>query len=146
MDLKQPAGQRRLARHQLLWRALPLLAALVWTGCKQETNVAADRQVAGTYALVSVNGNKVPCALQHAGAAMQVKSGTFIIKLDGTCSSKVIFSGPAGGESIREVKAAYASQGSKLTMKWEGAGTTTGTVDGDTFTMNNEGMIFVYRK
>ena len=31
-------------------------------------------------------------------------------------------------------------------MKWEGAGTTTGTVEGYTFTINTEGMIFAYRK
>jgi hypothetical protein len=31
-------------------------------------------------------------------------------------------------------------------MQWEGAGTTVGTVEGNDFTMNNEGMVFVYRK
>jgi len=31
-------------------------------------------------------------------------------------------------------------------MNWQGAGTTIGTVEGDTFTMNNEGMVFAYRK
>jgi hypothetical protein len=31
-------------------------------------------------------------------------------------------------------------------MKWEGAGITTGTIDGDTFTMDNVEMVFVYRK
>ena len=31
-------------------------------------------------------------------------------------------------------------------MQWEGAGTTTGTAQGDNFTMDNEGMIFVYKK
>ena len=30
-------------------------------------------------------------------------------------------------------------------MQWEGAGTTQGTVEEDTFTMNNEGMLFTYR-
>ena len=32
---------------------------------------------------------------------------------------------PSGGDSSREVKAAYTRQGSKLTIQWEGAGTTT---------------------
>ncbi len=31
-------------------------------------------------------------------------------------------------------------------MKWERAGITTGTVEGSSFTMNNEGMNFAYRK
>jgi hypothetical protein len=53
---------------------------------------------------------------------------------------------PPGGDVNRVVKATYTRENSKLTMRWEGAGTTTGTVEGDTFTMNNEGMIFAYRK
>lgn len=125
---------------------MPLVLAAAWAGCQQVAKVTGDVQGAGTYTLVSVDGKQVPCALQHAGSAVTVKSGTFNINPDGTCSSRVFFSGATGGESVREVKATFTSQGSKLTMKWEGAGTTMGTVDGDTFTMNNEGMIFVYRK
>ena len=49
-------------------------------------------------------------------------------------------------EVAREVSATYTNEGSKLTMQWHGAGTTTGTIEGSTFTMDNEGMLFVYRK
>lgn len=100
----------------------------------------------GTYTLVSVNGNNVPCTIDHDGATPTVKSGSFIINSDGTCSSRVAFSLPQRGDSIKEVKATYKCQGTRLTMQWEGAGTTTGDVQGNTFTMNNEGMILVYRK
>jgi hypothetical protein len=31
-------------------------------------------------------------------------------------------------------------------MKWKGAGMTTASVEGDTLTMNNEGLLFVYTK
>ena len=31
-------------------------------------------------------------------------------------------------------------------MQWQGAGVTIGTVEGDTFTMENEGQVFLYRK
>jgi hypothetical protein len=83
----------------------------------------------------------------HQGKpGLTVKSGAFIINADGTCSSKVVFVAPSGNDTTREVKAAYTRHGSKLTMKWERAGTTTGTVEGDTFTMNNEGNVFAYRK
>ncbi len=138
--------QRPATRHLLQSCLLPLLTVLVWAGCKQGPKVAADINPVGSYALVSVNGSKVPCTVQHEAATLSVKSGTFTINADGTCSSKVVFSPPSGGDSSREVKATYTRQGSKLTMQWEGAGTTTGTVNGDTFTMNNEGMIFTYHK
>jgi hypothetical protein len=125
---------------------LPLLLMGAFAGCTQKATVAADAGPAGTYTLLSVDGKTVPCTLLHEGASPTVKSGTFVINADGTCSSKILFSLPSGGDASREVKATYTCQGTNLTMKWEGAGTTTGAVQGDSFTMNNEGMIFAYRK
>jgi len=112
-------------------------------GCKKEAKVAAEGNPVGTYRLVSVDGNRVPCTVQHEGHAMAVTSGSFIINADGSCSSKIVL---AGRDSAIEVKATYTREGSKLTMQWQGAGTTTGTFEDNTFTMNNEGMVFVYRK
>lgn len=119
---------------------------LGWAGCKQPVKVAADTGPVGTYVLVSVDGSQVPCTLQHDRHTLTVKSGSFIISPDGICSSRVVFSPPSGGDTTRDVKATYTRQGSKLTMKWERVGMTTGTVEGDSYTMNNEGMIFAYRK
>lgn len=124
---------------------LSLLAVIVSCGCNPKAKTAADISPVGSFALVSVDGDKVPATIQH-GATLTVKSGVFIISADGTCSSKLVFSPPSGGDVTREVKATYTRQGPTLTMKWEKAGTTTGTIDGDAFTMNNEGMIFTYRR
>ena len=145
--------QRRATRHLLHLCLLPLFMVMVWAGCKQEAKVAADtKSVAatgadinpvGTYALVTVDGNKVPYTAQHEGHTMTINSGSFIINADGTCSSKMSL---AGRDTPIEVKATYTREGPKLTMQWQGAGMTIGTVEGDTFTMNNEGMVFVYRK
>jgi hypothetical protein len=137
--LRQPV--QRLLRLGLV----PLLGLLIWAGCRQNGKGGSTNPV-GNYALVSVNGSKVPCTVLHEGQSIAVQSGNFTINPDGTCSSKVVFSGPSGGQAAREVQATYASEGSKLIMHWRGAGTTTGTVQGDTFTMNNEGMVFAYRK
>ena len=125
---------------------LPMLLVALCAGCKHEARIAADTNPTGTYALVSVDGSKVPCTVQHEGHTLAVKSGSFVINADGTCGSKVVFSPPSGADVIREVNATYTRAGTKLTMQWEGAGTTIGTAEGDTFTMNNEGMIFYYRK
>ncbi len=144
---KEANIERRLGmRHLLQLCLLAVVMVLVLAGCTQDAKVAADSNPFGNYTLVSVDGKKVPCSVQHEGHMLAVKSGAFSINSDGTCGSKVAFSGPAGGEASREVKATYTRLGSSLTMRWEGAGTTTGTVEGDTFTMNNEGMIFAYRK
>jgi len=132
---------------------LPLFTVMVWVGCKPEAKVvgdtkttaatAADINPVGTYALVSVDGNKVPYTVTHEGHTMTIQSGSFLINADGTCSSKMSL---AGRDAAIEVKATYTREGPKLTMKWQGAGMTLGTVEGDTFTMNNEGMVLAYRK
>jgi hypothetical protein len=149
--MKPKQNQQNIKQRDTTWRSfnlglLLLLMAMVGFGCKPESKVVAGPNLVGAYNLVSVNGNNVPCTIQHEGQSPTIKSGIFTINADGTCSSKVDFSLPAGGDSSREVKAAYTREGSKLTMKWEGAGTTTGTVQGNTFTMDNEGMVLVFRK
>ena len=125
---------------------LLLTAGLLLSACKQESNVATGSNPTGVYALVSVGGNNVPASVSHDGVALQVRSGTFTLKADGTCSTRTIFVPPSGSATTNEVSATYTKDGSKLTMQWQGAGTTTGTIEGNTFTMENEGMVFVYRR
>ncbi len=137
---------RRTTRYSLLLSCLLLCLAGLWAGCQPDAKVVADSSPAGTYTLMSVGGNKVPCTVKHEGGGLAVKAGTFIINADGTCRSQITFTTPAGQDANREVKATYTREGSKLTMKWEGAGITIGTVEGNTFTMNNEGLTFAYQK
>lgn len=68
-----------------------------------------------------------------------------IINDDGTFRGDIRFTdprvvGPGGTPGT------YTREGNTLTMKHPGAGYTEGTMDGDKFTMNNEGMLFVYQK
>jgi hypothetical protein len=129
-----------------------LTTGLMMTACsKQKVEAepvdAADAMIhAGEYELVSVDGKEVPATVSHSGTDIQVLSGAFTIDADGQCTSRTVFVPPNGQEIEREVDATYTMEGSVLTMKWEGAGFTVGQVEGDTFTMNNEGMEFVYRK
>jgi len=126
---------------------LPLLAVLLVSGCTHAKRAEADASPAGVYTLVSVDGKKVPCTLQHEGRELKVESGTFTINADVTCASRIFFAPPSASKAVeRQVKATYTKEGPKLTMKWEGAGMTTGTVDGDAFTMNNEGNVFAYQR
>lgn len=103
-------------------------------------------EIGGTYTLLSINGKTLPFTVTHEGPGIQVTSGTFTIRPDGTCASVVAFVMPSGQAQSREVSATCTRDGSKLTMQWQGAGVTNGTIEGDTFTMDNEGQLFLYRK
>lgn len=124
---------------------LSLLALLACAGCNRTTKETpkALADFTGTYALVSIDGQSVPCTVHHEGHDLPVQSGAFIIHPDGTCVSQITL---AGRELPMEVKATYEQQGATLTMKWAGAGMTTGKLEGNTFTMVNEGMSLAYRK
>jgi hypothetical protein len=123
-----------------------LAAGLIMSACAKQESTPNNADFAGVYALVSVNGSHVPASITHESVALQVSSGTFTISADGTCSTKTVFAPPSGTEVKREVSATYTKDGSQLTMLWKGAGKTTGTIQDNTFTMNNEGMVFVYQK
>ena len=121
-------------------------AGLVISACARQQPPLDGSDIAGAYTLVSVNGNPVPTSVDHQGAALQVRSGTLTLGADGTCSTRTVFVPPSGTEVRREVGATYTRDGSRLTLRWKGAGKTTGTIADGTFTMDNEGMVFVYRK
>jgi hypothetical protein len=115
-----------------------------WAGPTAAAQAGSD--IAGTYALESVNGGKLPFAMTHDGVTITIRAGSFVIKDDGTCSSRMTFVVPSGEEMTRDVAGTYTREGATLTITWAGAGTTTGTVEGKTFTMDNEGMVLVYRR
>ncbi|MBL9199700.1 MAG: lipocalin family protein [Opitutaceae bacterium] len=126
--------------------SIALAAALIMSACVKPGPARRGGDFAGEYRLVSVNGEPVPANITHGGAGLQIRSGTFTIRADGTCSTKTVFVPQSGTDVAREVSATFAVDGSKLTMRWKGAGTTVGTIEGNTFTMHNEGMAFVYSR
>ncbi len=117
------------------------------SACQKEQPTAnVPSSVVGIYTLVSIDGKPVPTSISEQGVSLEMRSGTFTINANGTCSSKMVFVPPGGTEVTFERGATYTMNGSALTMQWQGAGITVGTIDGNTFTMANEGMVFVYKK
>ena len=124
-----------------------LIATAAWIGCGGKHQATAeDRNPVGVYQLISVNGSTVPTKISHDRVQLEIRAGTFTFDPEGKCRSKMVFVPPGGREATREVNATYTRDGSELTMRWEGAGLTRGRLQGDTFTMNNEGMALAYRK
>ena len=128
-------------------RLYPLMIAAAFLVACQGTVQTADRaDITGIYYLVSVDGAAIPADVSHDGVALEVRSGVFMISADGTCFSRTRFVPPGAAETVREVRAQYRLDGARLIMQWENAGMTEGTVEGDTFTMDNHGMIFEYAR
>ena len=124
-----------------------VLASIPYFSSAENQQTKQDTAFAGVYTLVTVNGEKVPATISHDDVKFKVSSGTFIIMANGTCISKMCFIPPGASEAVsNEVSATYKKEGSKLAMQWKGAGTTEGTLDGNSFSMDNVGMKLVYKK
>jgi hypothetical protein len=126
---------------RILAICLLALLALIFAGCK-----SAPNNPVGNYALFSVDSKPMPAEIAHEGAKIRVLSGSLAFTPDGECTSTTVFNVEGHGEANRVVKASWKRAASAIEMTWHGAGMTVGTLAGDTFTMNNEGMIFLYRK
>lgn len=145
-SIEPQTSVRRWVVRMLLLGLVLIMGAV--TGCKQSRPQPSAAHISGTYNLVSVDGNPVPCSIQTGGhPGVNVKSGSFRIQEDGTCYSRIVFVAPgANREFTREVQATFTQSGSTLRMKWKGAGVTSGTIEGGSFEMINEGTRFSYRK
>jgi hypothetical protein len=125
--------------------ALGVLAVLLLCGLARGHAQTAINP-AGVYALVSVDGKNVPCTINHDGAKMNVQSGAFTISTNGQITNVMTIS-VGDRKNVRvETHATYTVKESELTMKWQNAGTTKGRIAGQTFTMTNEGMAYIYKK
>ncbi|RME90993.1 MAG: hypothetical protein D6766_12495, partial [Verrucomicrobia bacterium] len=114
--------------------------------CRNLRQQAGPAEFAGEYRLVSVNGQELPATIAHQDARLEVRSGTLNLQPDGTCRVTTVFVPPNGAEIVREVQGEYTLQGHTFTIRWQNAGTTSATIKGRTFTLDNEGLLFTYRK
>lgn len=146
MKTKQGSHPGSAFEFKAFGSALLLGASLLLGGCANKSQPATALNIAGDYTLVAVNSIKVPTTIEHGGAKILVRSGAFTIHPDGTCRSTMVFVPPNGTEVSRVVDASYTQNGSRLVMKWKGAGITTGRVNGNQFSMENEDMLLSYQK
>ena len=100
----------------------------------------------GRYRLVTVNNVAIPGAIAHRLSQITIHSGELIIRADGTCTAKSVTSFPDGGKENRVSHCRYQQSEAKLNMQWEGAGKTSGLMEGDRFTMDNHGLDFVFQR
>ncbi len=123
-----------------------LLVTLVFGACTNRKQSVLSAPVHGEYRLVEVDGKPVPARVTHGTAAIRVVSGQMSFDAEGNCRSLTVFGPPEGDDIVREVYATYTLKGRDVDLVWKGAGRTRGTFGHETFTMNNEGMIFSYQK
>ena len=110
---------------------------------------------AGAYMLVAIEGHPLPYAPNHpdrpanAPTMPDVLASTLLVRPNGSFIMAMAYRNTtAGVERFRATpfSGTTASDGAGFLARWDGAGITPLTLAGDTLTMDNEGIRFVYRK
>jgi hypothetical protein len=130
------------------WRLCLTLGALalLLPGCRPGGGAVQGSDAAETFTLATINGHELPFTPPHEGGAPEVRGGAITLKPDGSFTSSMTYGGPGGKQGSRDFSGTYTREGSKFKLRWKGAGLTTAILEGNTFTMDNEGVKFAYRK
>jgi hypothetical protein len=108
--------------------------------------------IAGTYALLAVDGHTLPYSppAKDAGtASTQILSGTLTLSINGTFALTTSYRAlDNSGEQKFEGQftGACARDGDDYRLFWEGGGETAMKASGDTLTVDREGVLFRYLK
>ncbi len=120
-----------------------LVLGLWLPACNQASEPS---ELTGAYRLVNIDGHELPYTPSHEGGAPQVVASTLTLNADGTFRMSMSYGTTPGNSISRDFSGTYTSEGAVLNMLWKGAGKTTATFQGNTLTLNNEGILFAYQK
>lgn len=134
--------------------ALVLLVGIVSAFTTEVRVQTGGAPIAGIYRLVTIDGHAIPFAPVHPGRPAnvpgpEVLASTMVLRDDGSFISAMAYRMSSGGNAqynAQPFSGTYAADGDAWVARWDGAGTTRLTVARDTLVMDNEGMLFAYRK
>ncbi len=134
-------------------RALLVLCVLVVSACGGDgEEVLAPEDVAGTYALVSVDGVEVPYFLIETGTtySLEVTGGSLVLNANTTCTSTLSLTETVDGEADTRMQTAvctYVARDGGLELVFPVTNTVViATVVGSTITYVESGSVFVFQK
>ncbi|HSF81690.1 MAG TPA: hypothetical protein VLA49_10675 [Anaerolineales bacterium] len=121
---------------------LALIVALALAACGGEKT-----EPSGTYNMVSIDGNELPYAPTHEGQqGPEIVGGSLTLEVDGTFAFAMDYQIPGGKMQSSKMRGDYTIEASECTLKWQGAGMTACTWEGDQLSFNNEGLIFAFQR
>ena len=125
-----------------------LVIGLCISGCSEDANPTETKTLdyTGIYNLITIDGNNLPYTPSHEGNTLQVQSSTFILNTDAAFEMTMTYKRQSGEIFNQDFSGTYTLNNYTFTFHWQGAGKNTAALEGDSFTMNNEGLLFLYRK
>lgn len=130
-----------------MWR-IPMVVTLAFVcacaGDPASPNTGAEF---GTYSLMALDDRPVPTSIPEAGGQVEVLSSTLILSAGRKLRMTTTFRPSAGATPIsNELTGSYTLHGNAFTFTYSSGGRNAGTLDGDTIRMQNEGVVWLFRK
>ena len=130
-----------------MWRLAVALMIAAVCGCGKGTTEPTTGGEIGTYVLVSLNGRAVPTSISEGSTQIEVISGTLTLGAGGTVQAGTTFRpSPEAAPVTNEVSGTYSMQGNTLTFSYTNGGRNTGTLNGNTLQMLNEGVVWLFQR
>ena len=123
------------------------LAVGLLAGCGNPTGPEA---IAGNYTLRTINGQDLPFTIEAAllDGKIELAAGSLRINSDNTFSLSLTLATTEGGTTTSETETttgSYTLNETAITLTSDGE-TVTGSITGNTLTLIDEGLTFVYQK
>jgi hypothetical protein len=130
--------------------ALGLASLAILSGCTALDSIAGAGRVRGTYELWSVNGSSVPAvAYQEPGYRLEVLSAAFTLEDDGSYSEAGIVRETINGQTSTRSSSSYGYYdyyNGELTFDESSGRRYYGTMNGNTLTIDDQGVQMSYRR
>jgi len=130
-----------------MWQILMTMAFAWVCGCGGDPASPSPDAELGNYSLVSLDGRVVPTSIGEAGGEVEILSSILILSTGRKLRMTTTFRPSPGATPVsNEVTGSYTMQGNAFTFSYSNGGGNTGTLNGDTLQMPNEGVVWLYRK
>ena len=129
---------------------LALASLAILSSCTALDSIASGSRVRGTYELWTVNGSSVPAVVyQEPGYRLEVLSAAFTLEDDGSYSEAGIVREMINGQTQTRSSSSYGYYdyyNGELTFDENSGRRYYGTVDGNTLTIDDQGVRMTYRR
>lgn len=131
-------------------RLIPLILAIAVACGSDSPTQPTNASVAGTWTLTSVNGAPLPLVLSQAGADKDELTGDVVTATPtGTYTEVFTYrtttSGVVSTDSETD-NGTYTISGNSITLSSTVKGSFSGTLNGNTFTLVDQGFVFLFTK
>ena len=120
--------------------------ALGLPGCRPADAPTKTADHTGTYVLDTINGRKLPFNPLPRISTTEFSSGAITLQADGSFVATISHRASDGKVTKRDSSGSYTKEGSSFRLEYTGRGTATATLEGNTFTVNDDDLKLVYRK